>query len=848
MSLKKQSVLLPSHIVPSHYDIFLQPDLDNFVFEGEETIEVRIDSEDKKITLHSAEIEIFSASVTFGKKTIDAKKISYNKKAETVTLSFGNNIPKGKAKINIKFAGILNDKMRGFYRSRYEHNGKTYHMGVTQFESTDARRAFPCFDEPALKATFDVSLRIPTDRTVISNTLEEEVLEHEAGYKVVRFERSPKMSSYLLAFVIGHFEYVEKITPEGVKVRVYVTPGKKKQALFALDTAAKIMSFYDKYFSISYPLPTMDLIAIPDFANGAMENWGAVTYRETALLVDDEHSSLYNKQWVALIIAHELAHQWFGNLVTMKWWTHLWLNEGFASFIEYLAVDKLFPEWKIWTQFVFTEQARALSLDGLENTHAIEIPVHHPGEISEIFDTVSYSKGASVIRMIESYVGEKDFQKGLSLYLKTHKFGNAETEDLWSALEKVSKKPVGKIMKNWTSKPGYPLVSVEKKGDILEVKQARFFSNGKKKSSDKWLIPLAFATDKFQKQILMKKDLQKVTGFSKSNWIKANAEDTSFVRVKYSATDLANLKKPIESKTISEEGRFAIVRDVFALVEAGKLSLSEAMGLLEAYKKETSYIVWGEIISHLLEIRALFFEKPVKKKLDAFIQSILQDIVKKSGWTKKPNETHEETYLRSTSTYALGTSGDQAIVKKAQELFSSYISKGKLDSNIRSIVCALVAENGGEKEYKQLEKIYIENPMEEEKDRALRAMCSFKEKKLLLKTLALTFSSDVRAQDAFKATYVMAGNPYGINVVWNYIKDHWNQIEERFGGGHLFARFISPFSRFTTLNQAEELEEFFKKNKSEGIDRTVAQTLEKIRSNAQLIERELPSLTSFLAD
>lgn len=851
MTKTHSPVLLPPHVVPLHYKIFLEPDLDNFIFTGEEEIDVLFSKPDSSITLHSAEIEVLTAQITRGKNEIPAKKITYNDKAETVTFLFGQRIPKGKAKIKIVFSGILNDKMRGFYRSRYEYNGKTYHMGVTQFESTDARRAFPCFDEPAHKATFDVSLKVPTDRTVISNTLEEETVEHDAGYKVVRFEKSPKMSSYLLAFIVGHFEYVETLTTEGVKVRVYVTPGKKRQASFALEAASKIMSFYHNYFGIAYPLPTIDLIAIPDFANGAMENWGAVTYRETALLVDEENSSLHTKQWVALIIAHELAHQWFGNLVTMKWWTHLWLNEGFASFMEYLAVDKIFPEWHVWTQFVYTEQAKALSLDGLENTHAIEIPVHHPGEISEIFDAVSYSKGASIIRMLQVYLGERDFQKGLSLYLKTHKYSNAETEDLWRALEKVSKKPVEKIMKNWTSRPGYPLITVDEKGGTLTISQKRFYASPKKiRRNGIWMVPLELISDDRKKSetILLDKKSKSISGYTKSKWIKANAHDTSFVRIKYFSKNLLALREPIKSgdKRIGEEGRFALVRDAFALVEAGIISSDQALELASSYKDEKSYIVWAEIVLHLLEFKNLLVGQKIYEEFLAFGQMLLEDVAKKAGWKKKSNETHGQTLLRSTVTYALGTFGDPRTIKQAEEVFKNREGE-KIDSDLRGIVYALVAENGGKKEYKTFQSIYTTAPSEEEKDRALRALCSFKDKALLKNTLMLAFSKDVRAQDAFKAVYLMSGNSYGIDIAWEYVKEHWEEIKERFAGGHLFSRFIQPFSRFTTNKKASDVEKFFEKNRTEGIDRTVAQVIEKIRSNADLLTRDLGKIEKYLS-
>src|SRR3989338_2968670 len=484
--MKSKSVRLSKNVVPIEYDIQLKPDLDNFTFEGVETISLSILQKTRIVTLHSKELEIKTASaeaLLWRKRqskasALFAKKISYNKKAETVTFIFSKPIPLGKNKLTLVFKGILNDKMRGFYKSSYNIEGKTYHIATTQFEATDARRAFPCFDEPAYKAVFHISLVAPKNKTVISNTLSVSVLEHDAGYQIVKFSPTPKMSTYLLAFIVGDFECIESKTKNGILVRVFTTPGKKHQAKFALKCAVKTLEFYEKYFDIAYPLPVLDMIAIPDFSSGAMENWGAITYRESALLVDENHSSLSNKQWVAIIIAHEIAHQWFGNLVTMKWWTHLWLNEGFASYIEYLAIDHIFPEWDIWTQFVSTEMADAFHLDSLNNTHPIEVEVGNPAEISEIFYRVSYSKGASVLRMLWRYLGEKDFQKGLQHYLKRHAYGNAETEDLWKALEEVSGKSVGKIMANWTSKAGHPVINVKIKNQKskIELRQSRFFS------------------------------------------------------------------------------------------------------------------------------------------------------------------------------------------------------------------------------------------------------------------------------------------------------------------------------------------------------------------------------------
>ncbi|MCE9549320.1 M1 family metallopeptidase, partial [Candidatus Nomurabacteria bacterium] len=485
----KKSVRLSADVIPTEYDIKLHPDLENFTFEGIETITLSILKPTKSITLHSKEIEIKTADIEK-----NFAKISYNTKAETATFIFSKVIPVGKIKLTIVFSGILNDKMRGFYRSKYAIAGKEYHMATTQFEATDARKAFPCFDEPAQKAVFNVSLVIPKGKTAISNTLPVSVSAHEAGYEVVKFSPTPKMSTYLLAFIIGDFEYIEKKSDRGVIVRVYTTPGKKHQAKFALDVTVKTLEFYEKYFDIPYPLNTLDMIAIPDFSSLAMENWGAITFREIVLLVDEKNTSTSSKELIVEVIAHELAHQWFGNLVTMEWWTHLWLNEGFASYIPYLVIEDLFPEWNIWERFTNDTQGIALRLDALNTTHPIEVEVHHPDEIGEIFDAVSYSKGASVIRMLADYIGEKNFRDGLRYYLKKHSYKNTETVHLWEAFSKISKKPIEKMMKNWTGRGGYPVVKAEMEKGKLKLSQERFFSSpaSKKKSKDKttWEIPV----------------------------------------------------------------------------------------------------------------------------------------------------------------------------------------------------------------------------------------------------------------------------------------------------------------------------------------------------------------------
>lgn len=828
----KYSVRLSQDVLPVKYKIHFEPDLDNFTFTGEEEITLEIKKPTNVIRMHSAEIEILSATLDQGKNE-KVGKVSYKEKEEEVSISFGSSLKQGRAVLKIEFTGILNDKMRGFYRSRYKHDGREYHMGVTQFESTDARRAFPSFDEPTHKAVFEVSFKVPSDRTVISNTIESEVLEHTGGYKTIKFEPSPKMSSYLLAFIIGHFEFISQKTKDGTLVRVFVTPGKKKQAEFALSVAVKTLEFYTNYFKIAYPLPTADLIAIPDFAAGAMENWGAVTYRESAVLVDPQNSSIHNKQWVALVIAHELAHQWFGNLVTMEWWTHLWLNEGFASYIEYLAVDHMFPKWNIWTQFVYMDHARALELDGLKNTHPIEIDVHHPAEIAEIFDEVSYSKGASVIRMLAEYLGETHFRNGLRAYLKKHSYSNAKTDDLWKALEKVSKRPVQKIMDGWTKKPGYPLVFADLKNNGIELSQKRFFSSVEsQKTQDKtiWMVPINVV--------------------SGPGWYKLNKNETSFIRVKYSPSLLKALKTPIQtkSKDLSEQDRFGILRDAFVLSEAGISSSDLALDLARSYKDEESYIVLSELAIELGKIKHILFGTPVFPAFQKYVVDLFTPISKKLGWHEKKGEEYKDTLLRSIVLGVMGRNKDKKTIEKALNLFKlDQKGTGKIDSNLRSMIYTLVAENGGEKEYMTFLNMYKKTTFEEERDRVLRALCSFTDKNLLQNTLELSFSKEARDQDAAKIIPLVWGNLYGSGLAWSFVKKNWNEIVRKYGGGgHLYSRFVKGAGNFVTEEKAKEVLAFYKTHESKGLERTIAQAVEQIRSSASWLSRDQEKISKFL--
>src|SRR5919106_3027842 len=559
--------LLPAEIRPVKYQVSLSPNLTAFTFAGEETIEIEVSQPTSQIVLNAAELEIQEAYLLRDGQRLPAQAIALDAEQETATLTFAAPLPTGTMQLFMRFTGILNDKLRGFYRSEYTLPDGTKHvMATTQFEAPDARRAFPCWDEPAHKAKFELSLIIPDTLTAISNMPIVSETPQALGTMLVRFAESPIMSTYLLAIMVGEFESVEA-QAEGTLVRVWTTPGKKEQGRFALDVSCRLLSFYNNYFGIPYPLPKLDLIAIPDFAAGAMENWGAITYREVALLVDPAHSSAATKQRVAIIIAHEIAHMWFGNLVTMEWWNDLWLNEGFASWIEYKAVDHLFPEWEMWLQFLFADIGPAMSLDGLRNTHPIEAEIKTPDDINELFDAISYSKGAAIIRMLEQFLGEETFRQGLVHYLSRHQYGNARTEDLWAALEQVSGKPVKAIMDTWTKQPGYPFVEVREQHSgngpsALTLVQRRFFYDQDPardaQATSFWRIPVgiksAAASTPFFTMLESRDTTVRlpdtVPAAGGASWTTVNAGRTGFFRVNYSGDMWERFRPGVESKAL----------------------------------------------------------------------------------------------------------------------------------------------------------------------------------------------------------------------------------------------------------------------------------------------------------
>lgn len=816
---------------------------------------MKIERSSREMAFHGVDLKVKEAVLRVGSQEYKPT-ISYKPLEQLIVFKFNSAVPAGAAEFEIKFTGIINDKMSGFYRSKYLAGTEERFMASTQFEATDARQAFICIDEPSAKAVFDLTFLIPKSHTVVSNTHIENIKEHESGYQLVSFAPTPKMSTYLVAYIIGELEYIETKTKEGTVVRVFVTPGKKRQAEFALETTAKMLSYYNDYFGIPYPMAVLDVIAIPDFASAAMENWGAITYRETAILVDPEHTASAAKQRVALVIAHELAHQWFGNLVTMEWWTHLWLNEGFASWIEYLAVHHLFPEWDIWTQFVYFDLNRALELDALKNTHPVEVAIGHPSEIREIFDAISYSKGASIIRMLADYLGENDFRKGLNIYLTKYKYGNATTEHLWDSFEDASGKPVRKLMSKWTKTSGYPLVSLskDKKGGI-KLRQGRFYSsvleNKNKKQKVYWPIPVGYTSNisDEKKYVLMdRSDLVLKENISDSGWINLNAGQSGVFRVLYDDALMASLETAVVEKRFGPSDRLGLLGDLFASARAGISDTAKTLKLLSAYKNEDNYTVWRDLSTQLDDLDNILYGQKFYPKFQAYIRSIFADVVKKIGWHKKAGEGHLDSLLRELVLAQAGRYGDQAVIEEARSRFKKYLKDNRsLEPDLRAMVYNLTAKSGDEKDYESLLKLYRSSTLQEERNRLAGAMCRFEQVPLMKRTLNFLFSKEVRDQDTPLLLAVLASNNKARDLVWKFVKDNWRVISDKYQGGPFVSRIITETtSDFDTNEMAKDVERFFKKNKVPGAERVIAQAIERIKSNAAWKKTAAKSVSRFL--
>ncbi|CAH0753049.1 unnamed protein product [Bemisia tabaci] len=750
MAEKKPFERLPKTVKPSHYELFLHPDLKTLTFDGKETVKIEILSAVNKIVLHAADLSIKDAVLTLANGETVTSEVSLTPEDELATFSFPKMLPPGPASLSCSFVGELNDKMKGFYRSKYISSAtkeETY-AAVTQFEATDARRCFPCWDEPAVKAIFS-----------------------------------------------------------------------------------------------------------------AMENWGLITFRESCVLVDEVNSSTSTRQWVAIVVGHEIAHQWFGNLVTMEWWTDLWLNEGYASFTENFCVDHLFPEMDIWTQFVTSEHIKALELDAMKNSHPIEVPIGHPSEIDEIFDNISYYKGASVIRMLHRYIGDDDFRKGMNLYLTRHSYSNTFTEDLWLALEEASSKPVKDLMSTWTKQMGFPLINIESCKQVnnsreIVLSQSKFCADGSIDDQNSlWLVPLSFSkssapTEECFKAVLKgPKATFTIPNIEANEWIKLNPGTYGFYRTKYPRELLQQFVPSIESKTLPPLDRIGLLDDLFALVTSGKASTVTLMELILAMINEDNYVVWSTISNCLGKISVLISSTEFELQYHKFGRTLLSKIYEKTGWTKKANESHLDTLLRPLVIGTLGLYGDERVIAEAKKKFEEHISgKATIPADLRSAVYKAVLSTGDETTFETLLKLYRKEELHEEKERISNSLGATRKPELLSRALEFAISDEVRAQNAAFIVISVGLRAKGRELAWEFIKNNWKTFQNMYENGPLLIRLVNRSTEnFASEEKAQDVESFFKENPWPGFERTIQQSVESIRLNAAWLKRDRDSIQEYLS-
>ena len=860
---------LPDYIKPRKYDITIEPDLEKFEFAGNISIDIKIDIKIKTININSSELIINSCQLSSKHgRVFDPKSISENKESETISIKFDQEILPGDYILFISYNGILNDKLRGFYRSQYKDTkGSTKYLATTQFEPTDARKAIPCWDEPKFKSNFKLRLIIPDNLEAISNMpiLSTNVIGDK---KIIEFAETPTMSTYLLAFIIGELSCIERLTADGTLMRIWTTKDKESLGEFALEVSCNLLKYFNEYFSIPYPLPKLDHIAIPDFAAGAMENWGAITYRENALLVDPNKSSSMTKQNVANIISHEMAHMWFGDLVTMNWWNDLWLNESFASWMGDKAVDHLFPEWEVWNQFITYDTHEAFNLDGLENSHPIEQEVNNPGEIGQLFDAISYSKGASLLRMIESFIGADIFRKGISNYLMKNAFSNATTKDLWVALSEASGKPISEIMESWTNQTGYPWINANIKLDSnteikIEVEQKQFLISNiieqKSNLSQLWHIPLNIQTPLSSKETRTsfnkEKELLTIAKDTKlnnptANWVKINPEQTGFFRVNYNDNNWESLHNAIAEKLLPPADRVGLQNDAFSLSKSGLIPITRFLNMCSAYKGETNAIVWQDLCSNLKSIGHQLSNTSHEKAFNMFVGSLLDSIKLKVNWTPTKSDKHLDMILRTTVLNALGENGDADTISKANGIFQEYCKTGKpIDPNIKSTVYSLIAKEGDQDIYDKLWQLQKDTELEEERVRILRSMTCFSDKTLLQNLLEKSLTDEIRYHNTIGIVVGIGNNSSGEELAWEFLKNNWGEFNRRYGeGGFSLMRLVGTPSNFKTLETLKDVESFYQSNPNPSADRSINQTIENIKINIAWMQKNSQIIGEWLGN
>jgi len=842
---------LPANAVPVHYSLALTPDLKAATFSGDESIDVMVKEATNTITLNAAEIEFQSVTATSGCFTNEAcgrnialvnPTISLDKDKQQATFTFPAAISPGKLELHIRYTGILNNELRGFYLSKTARRN----YAVTQFEPTDARRAFPCFDEPAFKATFDISLTVDSGYSVISNSPVSSDTPGPAGKHTIVFSTTPKMSTYLVAFLVGDFQctYGEQ---DGVKLGVCATPDKVSLAPFALDVAKFTIHYYDDYFGIHFPLRKLDLIGIPDFEAGAMENFGAITFREDALLVDPKTSSLNDQIGAATDITHEMAHQWFGDLVTMQWWDNIWLNEGFATWMENKPVAAMHPDWNI-AQIVASGEQGTLNIDAQPTTRAIRARADTPDEINEMFDGIAYGKAGDVLLMVENYLGEETFRKGVHAYLEAHEYGNATAEDFWNAQTSVSNKPVDKIMESLVAQPGAPILTfAEPSACTVGVAQRRFFLSPSITPDpvQKWTLPVCFKTEEANPCDLLTPETSSLT-VPKSPLFFADAGGKGFYRSAYAPAQYQALVRQVETGLAPAE-RISLIGNEWAQVRSNKAEVGGFLNLVAALKPDPDAPVLSLALGDFTAVtNQVAANKQERDALALWVRSNFAPVYASLG-PPAPDDSPNKRQLRASLFGLLGFHGnDSEVIGEARRIADRYLADPtSIDPTLAESALGVAAENGDVALFDKLQNVYETSTDPARHQRALQSLALFRDPALLDRALNYSVSSKVRNQDSAIQLAIAMQIPENRDQAWQFIKSHWDQVHAQLttAMGELL---LENVGTFCTAEARDDIKSFFADHKVEAADVELKHSLEHIDGCIELRRLQEPILQKWL--
>lgn len=828
---------LPRSVIPGAYRVHCR-DITGTGFRASVDVDFNVNSNTREIQLNQKLLNFTSAKVIVDGAAHNVASIEKDDQAETVTFKLAAEVLAGqKVSLAVQYEGVIRQDMAGFYSSSYvDDSGKTENILATQFESTDARSAIPCYDEPNCKATFDIKITVDESLQVLSN-MPLKMCSKEAGNATFEFERTPKMSTYLVAWAIGKFEYVEaeslkEYNGRKLPIRVYTIPGQSHTGQYALEVAQKAVDHLSVIFDIDYPLPKLDLLAVPQFGANAMENWGLVMFRATALLFDPEKSSSIYKKQVAYVVSHEIAHSWFGNLCTMDWWSDLWLNESFATYVGWICVDHIHKDWNVFTEFVSDSVQDALDLDSLRSSHPVEVGVYYASEIDEIFDAISYKKGGSVVRMVAESVGVELFLKGVSNYLKKYSYGNARSDDLWNAISEVSGQPITQLVAPWIRQVGYPYLKVEKASETeVKITQARFLSNGEVSPQDDttvWWIPNVDMTSK-EKTIPMKE------------FAKLNKDTTGFYRCYY---DNALFEKVVSNfDKLSATDKIGLVGDSFAMAQAKIGTTSQFLRILQELKPENDEAVWLEISGRLSALQSVYAaDAEVTANLRVFAQYIYR--AKFDELMSKKELTFGELKLRSILFKGAGMAGNSAAVQLAKDLYA----KGDIEPILKPTVFKVLLANEPTQEIfdKVMNEILAPTSIDG-REVSLDAIGSVSDPKYLPEILALLVNGKIPEMDFKFLTTSLSQNNACKREFWDFFKAHFDGEIHKNTSMWTLDRVLKLFvPNLVSRELLTDIRAFFAERSTKGYSKGISQSLDAIETSVSWYESSVEAVREFL--